>query len=430
MKPFLIRLAAGLSTATLLLAACSRETPEQRLERKARKLHASILNLDSHVDTPLNLSRKGWKIGERHDWDQPGGGRLDLPRLEEAGLDAVFFAAFISQGRTDPAGFRGARLKADELIRLIRFVAIEHPEKVRIAFTPQDVEECMKMKKAAILIGLENGYPLGEDISLLSHYHQRGVRYVTLCHTENNQICDSSTDPGKPRWQGLSPFGYQVVQVMNRLGMLIDLSHVSDSTFYDVLKTTRTPVIASHSCCRGVYDHPRNLSDDMLLALARKGGVVQINLCSFYLKETAENPEREAALKALRARYGRYMSITDDLKREQYLTRYEKINRQFPEDLASVEDLVNHIDHAVRVAGIDHVGIGSDFDGGAELSDCRDVSQMHRITLELMKRGYKNSAIRKIWGDNFMRVFREVQDYPQKVQKAALPQDDPKRKNP
>ena len=429
MKPVLIRLAASLPIV-LLLASCSRETAEQRLERKARKLHASILNMDSHVDTPLNLLRKGWKIGERHEWDKAGGGRLDLPRMEEASLDAVFFAAFVSQGNLDLAGFRGSKLKADELIRLTRFVAVEHPEKARIAFTPKDVEECMKVKKPAILIGLENGYPIGKDISLLSHYYQRGVRYVTLCHMENNQICDSSTDPGKARWQGLSPFGDQVVRVMNRLGMLIDLSHASDSTFYDVLKITKTPVIASHSCCRAVYDHPRNLSDDMLLALARNGGVVQINLCSFYLKEISKNPKREEALKALRARYGKYMSITDDSKREQYIVRYHEIDRRFPEDLAAVEDLVGHIDHAVQVAGIDHVGIGSDFDGGAVLSDFRDVSQMHRITMELMRRGYKKDAIRKIWGENFMRVFREVQDYPQKVQKAALLQDGSKGKNP
>jgi len=241
-----------------------------------------------------------------------------------------------------------------------------------------------------------------------------------LCHTKNNEICDSSTDEAE--WNGLSPFGEKVVKELNRLGMIVDVSHISDSSFYDVLRITKSPVVATHSCCRALCDHPRNLTDQMLKALAKNGGVIQMCLVSSFVKKSKSNPERQAAIKKemdrLKEKYGDYYAITDPKIKEEYRNAYRAIFEKYPRELATVKDLVDHIDHAVKLIGIDHVGIGTDFDGGGELKDCYDVSQLPNITAELLKRGYSKEEIRKIWGGNFMRVFREVIKVSKEIQKS------------
>lgn len=393
----------------VFITQCTRQ--EQTPELKALRLHHDILILDSHTDTPLNLLRPGWDIGEHHPAGDPRSGQLDLPRIRRGGLDAAFFAAFIPQGPRTPEGHSRAANRAVELIQAIRNVYYTHPQDVELAVSPPQVVKACERGQFALLIGLENGYPLGNDLSKLAECHRWGVRYITLCHTSNNDICDSSTDQKGPEWHGLSPFGEDVVREMNRLGLMIDLSHASDETFYDVLKLSQTPVIASHSNCRALFDHPRNLSDDMLRALAENGGVVQLNLCSFYLKALKSNPARDAARDSLRSLYGSYYWQPDPVRREAYLKAWNTVEKRYPADRANVQDLADHIDHAVRIAGIEHVGIGSDFDGGAGLADVQDVSQFPRITLELIRRGYSDKEIRKIWGENFLRVFREVEDF-------------------
>ena len=195
---------------------------------------------------------------------------------------------------------------------------------------------------------------------------------------------------------------------MNRLGMMVDVSHASDETFYDVLETSQTPVIASHSCARAICDHPRNLDDAMLQALAKKGGVIQICILGSYVKKAEPNPQRDAAMQQLRSEYDDYDSLSEERKREVYL-KWEAINQQYPESTANVSDVVDHIDHVVKIAGIEHVGIGTDFDGGGGLEGCQDVSEMGNITLELLRRNYTDAQIRQIWGGNVMRVFREVE---------------------
>ena len=339
--------------------------PEHNLEEKALKIHDRVLTVDTHVDTPLMIHYSDLDLGEYHDPYEEYS-KVDFPRMEEGGLDAIFFAFFVAQGSRKPEGNEEARQLFLNLYSSTDEQLQQYTDRAGIALSPGDAYSLETEGKRAIFFGMENGYPVGTDLSQVNTYYDLGIRYITLCHTSNNDICDSSTDSGDPEHNGLSDFGMQVVQEMNRLGIMVDVSHISDEAFYDVLEITTAPVIASHSNARSVYDHPRNMSDEMLNALAENGGVIQVPLL--------------------------YVKAPD------------------PENPPTVSDVVDHIDHIVEVAGIDHVGIGSDFDGGGEAEGCFDVSEMPNITIELVKRGYSEDQIRKIWGGNFMRVFEEVEE--------------------
>ncbi|MGD0340181.1 MAG: dipeptidase, partial [Bacteroidales bacterium] len=273
--------------------------------------------------------------------------------------------------------------------------------------SPADVLALHKKHLRIAVIGVENGYPIGKDISKVKQLYDLGARYITLCHTSNNDICDSSTDPNGPENNGLSRFGIEVVKEMNRIGMMIDVSHISDKSFYDVLKISKAPVIASHSSCRSLCSSPRNFTDDMLLALKANGGVIQICILSSYIKTPEPNPELDARIKALNGEYGDFRTLSKDQKSKYMVERWEIQNKYMK--LATVSDVVDHIDHVVQVIGIDHVGIGTDFDGGGGVNGCRSVADMKNITIELLKRGYSKSEIGKIWGGNIMRVFREAE---------------------
>ncbi|MEJ2627273.1 MAG: dipeptidase, partial [bacterium] len=246
---------------------------------------------------------------------------------------------------------------------------------------------------------------LGNDISLIKKFYDLGARYITLCHTKNNDICDSSTDA--PEHQGLSEFGRKVVQEMNRLGIMIDVSHISDESFYQVVAVTKAPIIASHSCARALCPSPRNLDDDMLKKLAENNGVIQVCMVPSYVKEIKPDPEREKALHSLRNKYSKFSDLTEQQWNRVRAER-RALDKKYPPTLPTISDFVDHIDYIVRVAGIDQVGIGSDFDGGGQLQDCQDGSDYGKITQELLARGYTESEIEKIWGGNLMRVFREV----------------------
>jgi membrane dipeptidase len=375
---------------------------------KAERIHAKILTLDSHVDTPMRVFRRPADLSVHHRHSEKGAGELDFPRMKEGGLDAAFFAVYVRQTGCTEKGRADAKMQAEKMIDLVLNWRKQYPFLVEVAFAPEDADRIRGTGKRIAYIGMENGYPLGTDAALVRHFFERGARYITLCHVRNNDICDSSSEPDGPKWNGLSPLGRTVVREMNRVGMLIDLSHASDSTFYQTLRISKTPVILSHSCCRVLMESPRNLTDDMLLALKRNGGVIQINLCSFYLIKSPKNPARQASLDSLKKIYGEWSNITESDRLQEYEDARVAVDRAFPEPKATVKDLVDHIDHAVKACGIDHVGIGSDFDGGAGLSDCEDVSQMRKITLELVRRGYSESDIAKIWSRNFMRVWKEV----------------------
>ncbi|OGD27929.1 MAG: membrane dipeptidase, partial [Candidatus Aminicenantes bacterium RBG_19FT_COMBO_65_30] len=361
-------------------------------------------------DTAFSLLRTDWKIGDRHEPGLRASGKIDLPRMREGGLDAEFFAAFVGQGPLTPEAYAKAKDRALQAVEAVRKMAEEYSSVIGLAVDPRGARRLKKEGKLTAFIGLENGYPVGRDLSLIGLFHEKGVRYITLCHSSDNDICDSSTDRRDPQDKGLSEFGRQVVAECNRLGMIVDISHASDKSVFDILAATKAPIIASHSSARAVCDNPRNLTDDQLRALAKNGGVVQICFLAAYVKTPPVIPEREKAIKELEAKYGSIRSIQDEALRAKAMAEREAINREFPQVRATVKDLVDHIDHVKKVVGVDYVGIGTDFDGGGGVIGCDDVSGMIHVTEELIRRGYTDREIEKIWGANFLRVFQKVID--------------------
>lgn len=328
--------------------------------RKAKELHKKILSVDTHCDTPLLFTRNGINFIDRDTM-----ALVSLPKMEEGKLDGIFMAAYMAQGPRDKQASQKAVEHITGLIKAIHHQIELNPDLCGLARTSQDLKDLKRVNKKAVFIGIENGYGIGKNIDNLTMYKQMGVNYMTLCHTVNNDICDTSTKTSKKEWNGLSPFGKDVIKEMNRIGMIVDVSHAGEDTFWDVIKLSNQPIVATHSSCRALVDHDRNLTDDQLRALAKNGGVVQICLVDLFLNK---DPKK-----------------------------------------ASLTDALNHIDHAVKIAGIDHVGIGSDFDGGGGLIGCNGANDLINITVGLMERGYSDDDIAKIWGGNFLRVLDTVQ---------------------
>jgi len=394
----------------MLLISCNSQVDEEDLLVRAKNIHQRALTVDTHADTPSRLLREGWIIGEWHNPEERSSGCIDLPRMKEGGLDAEFFAVFVGQGELTPEGYVRAKERADSLLEAIYQMEKDHPDLVEIATAPDDAYRLEKLGKRAAFIGMENGYPIGKDLELTKYFYDRGVRYITLCHGGDNDICDSSTERRNPEDNGLTDFGKEVVSECNRLGIMVDVSHVSDKSFFDILQTTKAPVIASHSSVRAICDHPRNLTDEMLKALAENGGVIQICFVSSFVKTPEPNPERDAAMAQLEEKYGSRRDITDAETRKKWREEYMAIREKFPEERATIKDIIDHIDHVVDLVGVDYVGIGTDFDGGGGVDGCDDVSDMPLITEELVRRGYSDEDIQKIWGGNLMSVFREVEN--------------------
>jgi len=383
----------------------SRPTDDQ-----VRRIHERALTVDTHCDTPMNMIERGTDIGKRNTT-----GKVDLPRMKEGGLDAIFFAVFTGQKERNEANYSEAYRLANEMIDTTMAAIKRYGNLAEIAVTAEDATRIEKTGKRAIYIGMENGFPLAKEIGRVEEFYKKGVRYITLCHSFNNDICDSSTDPRGPEHNGLSAFGRQVVMEMNRLGMIIDVSHISDKSFFDVVSLSLAPVIASHSSVRAIAHHNRNLSDAMLKALAKNGGVIQICLLDEYIKDPDTTNEGFQKITELRKTYySRWDSLTGDEKAE-FRRKRNELEEKYPAILPTVKDYVDHIDYVAKLVGIKHVGIGSDFDGGGGLSDCQDVSQFPNITRELLKRGYSEKDICKIWGGNFFRVFRKVEDTARKI---------------
>ena len=396
----------GLLFVLLLLSGCS--NGEDQLIKRANKIHESILTVDTHCDTPMEFSRSDFDLGEKHTT-----GCVDFPRMSEGGLHSEFFAVFIGQGPRDDSSFTLAHRKALDNFDAIHKNVEKNSSLATMAYSPDDAYRIFKEGKIAAFIGLENGYPIGKDISRIKQYYDLGARYITLCHSKNNDICDSSTDGKGSESNGLSSLGSEVVKEMNRLGIMVDVSHISDKSFYDVLKATKAPVIASHSSCRALCENPRNLNDDMLLALKENDGVIQICILSNYVKTPEPNPELDAKLGEVRKKYGDYNALSDEAQK-QMRDEYRAIQKKY-QKLATVTDVVDHIDHVVQVIGVDYVGIGTDFDGGGGVDGCRTVAEMKNISIELLRRGYKKADIEKIWSGNIIRVFREVEKLKEKT---------------
>ena len=390
----------SLFISVLILYACS--SGEEQLAKKADKIHQKYLTVDTHCDTPIDIMNSAFDLGVSHDI-----GCVDFPRMNEGGLNAEFFAVFIGQGPRNDSAYSQVHEQTLKIFSAILGNVEKNSNMASVALSPEQAYKLKKEKKIAAFIGVENGYPIGKDISRVRQYYDLGARYITLCHSANNDICDSSTDPNGPEHNGLSAFGKEVVKEMNRLGMMIDVSHISDKAFQDVIETSAAPIIASHSSSRALCSSPRNLTDDMLLALKSNGGVIQICILSSYIKTPEPNPELDAKMKELRDKYGDFKVLSDEQRKSYRNERWEIQNKY--RKLATVADVVDHIDHVVQVIGIDHVGIGTDFDGGGGVDGCRSVAEMKNITVELLRRGYSSTDIGKIWGGNIMRVFREVE---------------------
>ena len=330
---------------------------EARIYRRARTFHEEYVSLDSHCDPPMFFPEK-IDVGRRDSRL-----KVDLPKMEDGGIDATCMVAYLPQGKRDEDSLKSATEKADAILEeLVRQLA-RYSERVQQAFVPDDVRRLKRAGKKAVFMGIENGYAIGRDLSQVARFRRMGVVYMTLCHNGDNDICDSAKGTGEHG--GLSHFGREVVREMNRVGMMVDLAHVSERSFYDVLEASRVPVVSTHSSCRALCDHPRNLTDDQIRAFAARGGVIQICLYEYFLVK------------------GRKPSMAD---------------------------IVAHIDHVVRLVGADYVGIGSDFDGGGGIPGCEAADELINITKALLRKGYTEEMLEKIWGGNFLRVMRCVQN--------------------
>ena len=395
----------------LFASACSenKNESEKDLIQRAYKIHNKVLTLDTHADTPLRMIEPGFDMAVRHD-PKKTGSKVDYPRMKEGDLDAIFFAAFVAQDIRDDNGNGRAKSLCLQMIDSITTSIDRNSDKVGLALNPDDAYTLEKEGKHAIYIGIENGYPIGSDISNVELYYNKGVRYITLVHSSNNDLADSATDPNGMEHNGISDLGSKVISEMNRLGIMVDISHGNDSVFYDAIKISKAPIIASHSNARAVTNHKRNFTDEMLKLIAENRGVVQLTMLSNYLREAMPNIKRDSALAAFRSNM-KAVSEMNSNERDNYREKINLINKQYPDASANVGHVVDHIDHIAKIAGIDHVGIGCDFDGGGGIDGVFDVSEIKNITVELVRRGYNEAQIEKIWGGNLIRVFREVQAY-------------------
>ncbi|WP_106832166.1 gamma-glutamyl-gamma-aminobutyrate hydrolase family protein [Parabacteroides pacaensis] len=325
--------------------------------KQIKALHNRLITLDSHCDTPM-LFNEGVSLGKKNEL-----GKVNIPNMIEGKLDAACIVAYLKQEARDEHSLQKATDKATRIIQEIKRQVEEYNEIAEIAYTPEDILRIKNAGKKAFLLGIENGYALGKDLANLACFKEMGIVYLTLCHNGDNDLCDSAK--GNSEWNGLSPFGTLAVREMNRLGIMIDVSHASEKTFYDVIKESRYPIIASHSSSRTICNHPRNLTDEQLIALAENGGVVQVCLYGGFLNEK--------------------------------------------ENEASVLDVVRHVCHIAELIGTDHIGIGSDFDGGGGITGCNSSNELINITKALLDAGFSESDLQKIWGGNFLRVMHIVQ---------------------
>jgi len=369
-------------------------------------LHQRLLVLDSHLDTPLTLTRPGWNILERHDYRQDGS-QVDLPRMREGGLDGGFFAVYTPQGPRTEEGRAYASAYGLATLTRIRDVIDRNPDSFALALTAADARRIAAQGKRVVFISMENADPLSSDPELLDTYYRQGLRMLGLVHFMNNDLADSAT--ALPEWKGLSPKGRDLVQRANRLGILLDVSHASDAVFDQMLALSSAPLIASHSSSRAVNPHPRNLDDNRVRQLAAKGGVIQVNAYSDYLIPLTPNPDRNKAMAALGARFHNLAALSPEQVKALYQER-DSLNQRFAQPKASLDVFMKHLLHLLEVAGPDHVGIGADWDGGGGVSGLEDVSQLPVITQRLLDAGYSEQQVANIWSGNLLRVLQAAQD--------------------
>jgi membrane dipeptidase len=402
------------------IAACAPAgSSDDEIMSRAREIHERVLTIDTHDDIPANFATDEVDPGVR------GDRQVDIPKMREGGLDVGFFIVYVGQTERTPENYEAAKEAA-----LTKFAAIHrmtdslYSDQIELAYSPADVLRIHEAGKLVAAIGIENGYVIGQDLSLLQRYHELGARYITLAHGGHNDIADSATPrenlgDAEEEHDGVSAFGEDVIREMNRLGIMVDVSHISKDAMLDAVRLSRAPVIASHSSTRALADHPRNMDDEQLQALKANGGVMQTVAFDSYVKVAA--PEKRSAIQALRdslgiTGFGAMRNLSDEA-RSTYGRRMQDIETQWPG--ATVSDFVDHIDHAVNLIGIDHVGISSDFDGGGGVVGWNDASETLNVTAELVRRGYTEAQIAQLWSGNTLRVWREVERVAQELQGAA-----------
>jgi membrane dipeptidase len=417
---------AGL-VVLLSSTACAPRADDDALIARAHAIHDRVIALDTHNDINTRNFTPEQNYTQRLDT------RVNLPKMEEGGLDASFFVVYVGQ-RDDftPEGYQRAYESALEKFHAIHWFADTlAPDRIELAYTSADVRRIAASGRKVALIGVENGYSLGEDLSHIQEFYDLGARYLSLSHNGHSQLSDSNTGEENDdwRWHGLSPLGKQAVAELNRVGIMIDVSHPSKESMMQTVALSQAPIIASHSAVRALCDHSRNLDDEQLLALARNGGVAQIVAFNSYVKTPPPpSPERVRAMTALREEFGlptqgggrgAMRALTPE-RRTEFQERMTELDRQFPPPpRATVKDFVDHIDYAVKLIGIDHVGISSDFDGGGGVDGWNDASETFNVTLELVRRGYTEEQIAKLWSGNLLRVMDEVQAVAHRLQSTS-----------
>ena len=381
------------------------DTPAaQDSEQRAQELAQQYIITDGHIDLPFRMKIANFRLQKEWiDVTEDTDGDFDYVKAKEGGLNAPFMSIYV------PASYQetgGAKAFADSLIDLVMAIPQKYPDKFALANTPQDVEANFAKGRISLPMGMENGAPIGDSIENVQYFYDRGIRYITLTHSKVNQICDSSYDTTRV-WNGLSPFGEQVVSEMNRVGVMVDVSHISDSAFYDVMKATQAPVIASHSSCRKfVPGFERNMNDDMIRELADNGGVIQINFGSTFVDSAA----REKA-DVIQDHLGAWMAERNVTMKDSAAQAYAKKYMKEHPNYSTVQKVADHIDHVVQLVGVEHVGFGSDFDGVGDTlpTGLKDASEYPNLIAELLNRGYTDEDIEKICYQNVFRVWNEVQ---------------------
>ena len=380
------------------------------ISERARKLHFSSIVVDTHDDTTQRFLDGKFDLGTR----SPAGS-IDIPRMKEGGLGAIFFSIWIPSKVTGPEAVDRALVQIDAVREQIR----KHPNDLVLATTAAEVRDARKQSKIAALMGVEGGHMIHSNLGVLRSYAALGVRYMTLTHSGNDEWADSSTD--KPVHNGLTDFGKEVVREMNRLGVMVDISHVSDKTFYDALEVSKAPLFASHSSCRAICDAPRNMTDQMMKDLAAKGGVVQINYHVGFLSQEFRDAEKTdpELNKTISAEATKRCGDNEGCQ----LIEGDRITREYVEQgkLPRVEfgKIIEHIDHAVKAAGVDHVGLGSDFDGANMPYGMEDAAKLPKITEVLLQKGYSEGDVKKILGENTLRVMTEVERVSRELNSAS-----------
>lgn len=401
------------AAALVLLAGCSPQdegagsliTPQA--EGQSVDFHESLLVMDSHLDTPAYFHRESYDFSQRGSFAEDGT-HVDLPRMREGGLDGGFWVIYTPQGQLDEASYIAARTSALLRQMAIREMAAKYADSVELAFTADDAERIHEDGKIVVFQSMENAYPLGEDISMLETFYVGGLRMVSPAHFRNNQFSDSATDVNEA-YDGLSPLGEELVREANRLGLILDGSHASDDTVMDMIALSETPIILSHSGPATVFDHPRNVPDELLIALAEDGGVIQINALGAYLEQLTPTPERQAALAELNEEFGTdFMSMSEE-EVAAYRAARAEIGKQFPAPRSTYDKFLEHLFYTLELIGPDHVGIGADWDGGGGVDGMDDIVDLPKITADLLEAGYSEEDIAKIWGGNMLRLMRAAE---------------------